>query len=267
MPAPAQGAATVRDPNEDGYEEFEEDPRRGGQEPAPGAGEAGEGDDAPGQDDEEGEGEEEGLDDDLAGFLPPRQPSRGENRQQRLANENRELRRQLDDMRRVPPAPQAPGQGTQSYGETDQQFEARVALLNPDERMEARMQRFTAQADMRERVRTQQTQQEMDRTAFNMKANSDSRYKRWADRVEVEFNKHLAQGMFVPREVVFRFLLGDHLLSREGQAETRRTAARGKQRVERQTTRPVNTGSDVGRGRGRETEAQARARRLESQQI
>lgn len=277
MPVRAQAPAVQPVQGDDYEEEFEgEDPRGGGEDGGEGAGEGDPSDDASGQDASEGEGE--GLDDDLAGFFPPQQqqPRRAQSRIQRLLSENAELRRQAAAR---PVAPAAPSPAVQPNVavpeiETDAAFNARLALLNPEDRVEARLERSEKLAVHRENVREAQRLQreqaqtfQADRTAFEAKALGDQRYARWKDRVEAKHIELLGQGQFVPREVVFKFLLGEHLLSQAGQRETQRQAKRGQERVARQTTRPANNGSDVGGGRRQQTEAQARARRLENVQL
>lgn len=229
---------------------------------------------------DEGQGSQAGLgfeDDDLADFgigARPRQ-SRGQDRIQRLANENAELRRRLDQQRTgAPPVQVTQPTGQGSRLESEEQFQARLQLMNPEDRMNAQMERFRQESLERDRIREAQAlqreqQQNMarDRDTFDAKALNDARYARWQERVEAKHQELLAQGQFVPREVCFKFLLGEHLLSREGRQEGQRQAKRGQQRVQRQTTRPTNAGSDVGGGRGRQTEAQARAKRLENMQI
>jgi len=259
---PGERAPGAQEPN---YEqEFEEDPNDGGQEGDAGPGEAGQGDDATGQD-AETRVEPEEVDQDLADFFPEqRQPTRGENRQQRLANENADLRRQLADARRTPAQTQVQQPPPQFGGmETDADFNARVQLLPPDERMEQRYLRSEQLRDIRDRQREQYQMFTTDKIGFDAKVSSDTKYKRWADRVEAKHQEFARQGQFVPREAVFRYLLGDHLLSQAGQKELGKQAEQGKRRVKAATTKSANAGSDVGRGSGRMTEAQARAKRLD----
>lgn len=273
-------AGTVQPDAQDGddYETFEGQAGSGGQDGSQGARQAGSVDDAAGQDAEGTEDEDlAGLvEDDLAEFFPDRQPappSRAQTRIQRLQSEVQELRRRLTQPA-VQPVQAAPAAAQVPGIETEEQFQARLALLNPEDRIDARLARQQALFDHRERVREfnqqqreQQNQMALDRERFTDKVERDPRYKRWADRVEEKHQEFARQGQFVPREAVFRYLLGDHLLTREGSQEARRQTQRGKQRVERQTVRPGNPGSDVGGGRRQVNEREARARRLEGVQI
>jgi hypothetical protein len=220
----------------------------------------------PGTEQEVGGGE------DVEDFFDP-QPPRRETTQQRLDREVAELRRQNADLAaRLAPTPSTQPQA-RAYvppilQETEEQFQARLALLPPDERMEQRALRAEARQEMRLQQMQFQQQEQSDRVAFDAKCSMDGRYKRWQDRVEAKHAELLRQGTPAPREVILKFLLGEHLLSQAGGKEAKQSAAQRKQRVARQTVRPANAGSDVQvdrRQRGGEREA--RARRLENMQI
>ena len=192
--------------------------------------------------------------------------SRTATRLQRLAHENAELKRQNADInRRLTPPPQPTFQGPRE--ETDQEFNARLQLLPPDERMEQRQIRFEARAEARQRWTAFQTQEQTDKTNFDAKAAADQRYARWAERVEAKRNEFMQQGQLVPREVVLKYLIGEHMLSPKGQKEAGRRTARAQERVRRTETRPGAAGSDVAPGRRATDDRTARARRLENQQI
>ena len=185
---------------------------------------------------------------------------------QRLANENAELRRQVAT-RAQPPGPTfQPPAGLQE--ENDEQFTARLQLLPPDERMEQRYLRDKRQSNQRMAFFQFQQTELHDKTSFDAKSVADPRYKRWAAEVEAKRQEFMQGGQIVPREVVLKYLLGEHMLSPQGAKETRRRVQRGQERVRRQETRPTGAGSDVvAPRRGQLTEAQARAKRLAGMQI
>jgi len=192
---------------------------------------------------------------------------------QRLANENAELRRQVAT-RAQPPGPtfQPPGPTFQPPAglqeENDEQFTARLQLLPPDERMEQRYLRDKRQSNQRMAFFQFQQTELHDKTSFDAKSVADPRYKRWAAEVEAKRQEFMQGGQIVPREVVLKYLLGEHMLSPQGTKETRRRVQRGQERVRRQETRPTGAGSDVvAPRRGQLTEAQARAKRLAGMQI
>lgn len=205
---------------------------------------------------------------DYLGDEDPPQPRRGEGRVQRLANENRDLRRRLEDyeQRRSDQPPQQPPPGPRQ--ETDQEFAARISLLSPEERMEARHERWTQQ-------QTQQNQQtqlrqtlDRDRDDFRNLARSDKRVARMADEVEREFDKRFRAGFFVPRRDILKWLAGQRWLDGDQTPGKQRAREAARQRVDRQTVRPASGGSDVRADRRQRTdERTARARRLEGVQI
>lgn len=266
MRAPARAAAL---PVEDFYGQ-EDDERPGNQ----GQGGADDGREAPDdsafEDGQEGEGGQEGDDEVLGAddaddfFSPP--PSRGQHRQQTLANENRDLRRQLDELRGVRPAaassvPAAPTQ------ETDAQFEARIQLLGFEERMEARYRRDREIQGAQLNQTRLETAIAQDRTAYQTRAATDKRFKRWEERVEAEFNRRKQMGQLVSRMDILKWMLGDRMVDGDG-APAREERGRAERRVNRERTRPVNAGSDVRpQRRGQLSEREQRARRLEGQQI
>jgi hypothetical protein len=219
-----------------------------------------EGADAPEQAPEE---QEAGEDVDVEDAEPP--ASRGSNRLQRLANENRELRDRLSNVERQVTQPGPVQTGPQE--ETEQQFQARIALLPPDERMEARFlrseqrnQRFVAATAM-------QQQETLDKATFDAKAAVDERYKRYAPAVEAKRKELQALGQWVPREAVLKFVIGERVLANQGSKEVLRKKASGQKRIASQQARPSGGRSDVGGDRRAVSEAEARRRRLESAEI
>lgn len=206
--------------------------------------------------------EEEGELDD---FEEPPQPRRGEGRVQRLVNERNEYRRRYEELetqtRQPPQQPQGP------RPETDQEFNARISLLSPEERMEARHQRWTEQQTSQNQRTQLDNALQRDRDTFRSLARSDKRVNRLADQVEREFEKRFRAGQLVPRLDILKWIVGNQWLDGDQQGTTRaREAAR--RRVDRQTVRPASGGSDVRPSRREKTdERTARARRLEGQQI
>lgn len=190
---------------------------------------------------------------------------RGEGRVQRLANEARELRRQLEEARRSPPQPQQP---TGPRPETDQEFANRISLLSAEEQLNAKFDRFAQQ----QAVQNQRTQfdiaNQRDRDEFRAFCRTDKRAARMADEVEREFDKSVRAGNPAPRMNILKFLAGTRLFEGDSQ-DTKRARDGARQRVERQTVRPASAGSDVARPSRRERtdEKTARAKRLDGVQI
>lgn len=210
-------------------------------------------------------GGEGALDDD---FLDPEPPlPRGEQRQQRLANENRRLQAELEAERAAARRTAQPGptQPTGPREETDAEFEARLQLLDGSERADARMQRFIAQQQRRDFVNTVNAAAAADRAAYGERAQADQRMVRWKDRVEEEFNKRLQMGQAVSRIDLFYWLVGKHMA--ENPKLTAKERDKARQRVDRNTVRPSQGGSDVRPTRRGTDDRTARAKRLDGIQI
>jgi hypothetical protein len=194
----------------------------------------------------------------------PRQPSRAEGRIQRLANENADLKRRLDGLERRPA--QAPPQQTE---ETEQQFQARISLLPPDERMEARYARSEQRNE--QRLNAMQVQQTLsaDKLAFDASVAAQPRRQRYASEVEVAHQEALRAGNFIPRESLYYYLLGKKVDSNTGAKPAKEQRKAAERRVAGQQTKPAAGRSDT-RGAGERrpnNEVSARAKRLDGMQI
>jgi hypothetical protein len=213
------------------------------------------------------------LDDD---FLDPdpydperveRTAGRAVSRIQRLANETRRLQAELEAERAANrrAAPAGPTQPTGPREETDAEFEARLQMLDGSERADARMQRFITQQQRRDFVNTVNAAAAADRAAYGERAQTDQRMVRWKDRVEEEFNKRLQMGQAVSRIDLFYWLVGKHMA--ENPRLTAKERDKARQRVDRNTVRPSQGGSDVRPQRRGTDDRTARARRLDGVQI
>lgn len=197
---------------------------------------------------------------------PDRQPSRGESRQQRLANELKEARqREADLNRRLDQVIAGQQQRTIPQGESPEARAQRLALLTPEERITAELQE-TKQVFAREMYQMRiDSQDASDRAAYQAKATVDPLYKKWESKVEAELSELRRQNMNVSRERLMYYLIGKNAV--EG-----RSADKGKQRadaagrVRRQQTRPGNSGSDVAASR-RGDRNSSLERRLENQAL
>ena len=193
-----------------------------------------------------------------------RQPSRGEQRQQRLANELKEARQRETDLNRRLDLALTARTSPQPQGETPDARAQRLALLTPEERIREELQEtrreFAAIAQRQQFT----TLEAGDRAAFQAKATVDPLYKKWEPKVEAELTQLRGQGMNVERERLMYYLIGKAAVEARGANKGTQRAA-GAQRVRQQTTRPGNSGSDVQaqrRERGNSLE-----RRLENQSL
>lgn len=206
---------------------------------------------------------------------PGPQPRRAQNRIQNLANENARLKRDLDDFRsrldRVsqPAQPQPTGMGLPRGFESDEQFNARIQLLPPDERMEQRAIRSEQKAEFRAQLAEFKNAQTQDKISWDASCQTNERRKRWAPEVERERERLIREnGQHVNRDIIYHWLLGKWMDSPAGEKRSARQRQSAQQRVRSQETRPTSPRGDVDRGqRGRLTEAQARAKRLDGVQI
>jgi hypothetical protein len=264
--APRTGNAPVEQGQEFDDEEIEgqdgtDGPDDGGFE---GAGEGGDQEGAGDTPDDLGPEQTPGLDEDVTP-RSERVAGRATDRIQRLASENAELKRRLSERGTAQPTqqPQLPQE------ETEEQFRARIQLLPPDERLEARHERSERVNGQRLALLQLQNADLADKMAFDSKATTDARYQRYANAVEEKRLELRNQGQVVPREAILKFLIGERVLSGQGSKAVRQGRQQAQQRVQRQQTRPVGAGSDTspaGR-RGAPSEADARRRRLENMGI
>jgi hypothetical protein len=223
--------------------------------------------DDPGEEQTTGEQNRQVGDDDDADFYiedddePParganqRQPDRARRRIAALEDEIRELRT------RPAPAPTQPVQ----QEETQEQFEGRIQMLPPDERMEARLQRSDRMNNQRLQIMQIQMADQTDRAAYEAKATHDKRFAKYSQEVEQRLADLRRQGQNVSREALLKFIIGEKVLGNPTDKRVRQAAQR---RVENQRVRPANTrgdqGGDTQRRQGGDGEREARRKRLEN---
>lgn len=227
------------------------------------------------------EGEQLDEEDELGSEDEPiARPSRAQNRVQTLANELRLAKQREAEMQARLERLERGGQPTQTRTqpvrqdfslalEPDDQFNARVQMLPPDERSDLRQQRAEQRMELRQ-ARADFVQM-MNTDAANWKADcaADPLLKSWSAKVEAEHDRILREsGNHVNREIIFDALYGKHMRSPENRNRQARRRAAAQDRVRSQETRPVSPRSDVGGGGRRQlSERDARARRLDGQNI
>ena len=186
-----------------------------------------------------------------------RQPGRAQRRIEALENELRDLRT------RPAPAAEPPRQ----QEETPEQFEARIAMLPPDERMEQRWQRSERQNNQRLQIMQIQMADQTDRAAFQAKVTTDKRYAKYEGEVETRLAELRRQGQNVSREALLKFIIGEKVLGNPAD-RVRARRSEGQRRIEGQRTRPQNTRGDQEganqRRSGGNSEREARRKRLEN---
>jgi hypothetical protein len=255
---PANNEAELDDFEEDLDDEGLED-EDGGDENAQGGGQAGGASD---EDEQQARGEEgsQGQVRDQ-----PRQVSRGENRFQRLSNENAELRRQqqethrqLEEMRRENQRREAPAQEREPTREE-------MALWTPEQRMDYRLERSERNFSRMMQQTQHQAADLADKTAFDAMCQTNPRYRKYAGEVEQRLATLRSQGQTAPRDAILRYVIGEKVLASNGSPQRQRQRQQGAERVRRQQGSAAAPRSDAGTGgRQKLSDAEARAKRLEN---
>lgn len=196
---------------------------------------------------------------------PPRRPTRGEVRFQKLsqtakeATERatraetaaRELTERIARLER--PAQAAP------QGPTAEQ----IALMTPDELITYRL----GESDKRFQQTLGQIQwttyETSDKAAFNALKATDPLAAKYADEVEKRLQEMRANGQNVDRDRLFTFIVGEKARAGRSVAKQRQ-AAQGQRNIQRQTVRPGAARSDTAGNRGKLSEQEARDKRLEN---
>jgi hypothetical protein len=164
-----------------------------------------------------------------------------------LAEENARLTRQLDEMRRAPPAPV----------ETPQQRADRLALLAPEDRIREEFREELRARDQQQQNFSRQIMDNTDRAAFAAKVASNPLARKLEAEVERKLADMRRNGADAPRETIFTYLVGERALQQMGKGS--KTAAANRQR---QQARPASSRGDVrvDRRRGAETAEDIEAR-------
>lgn len=141
-------------------------------------------------------------------------------------------------------------QATQQITERERQ--ERLALMTSEERMEFHLQELRAQQEQFQRNTIAQQADQADRAAYQAKAASDPRYKKYEADVERELQLARSRGLQITREGVLAFVLGHKILTGDKGAIKAAKAA-GAARVSGQKTNPGGSASDQGRTRAQKS--------------
>ena len=132
-------------------------------------------------------------------------------------------------------------QAQQPQGENDAQFEARVALLDPEDRWNAKFQRAQQRNNQQIALATFAAADRADKAAFDSKAAHDPIYRKYAQEVEQVLQIERRKGRDFDRETVLDFVRGRSARMRQAKP------APGQERG-RETVRPPQTRTTGGRG-------------------
>lgn len=218
------------------------------------------GDEDPVEDDELAEEEEPEPE-------PERRPrSRGQARIESTANANRELREQLAASEARLAALEARQNQPAPVPQRSQEEEnARLALMSPEERMNYRLENALAANNNQTQQVLTSIQDRTDAADFRVMLRDKPQYKKF----EAEVNKRVAElrakGTPLPREAVLMFVVGEAAVK---STEKPRTKAQSQQRMREQETRPAGGRGDVrGDRRQAATSGSALERRLSNVRI
>ena len=200
------------------------------------------GDGGAGQAGAEGDEAEEGLAD-----PEPKQPSRAARRIQettRLAREANEkaarLERELQELRAERAKPQ---------GETPEQEAARLSLMTAEERMDFKLEKASKENQRQMNLLRFQSADKADKAAYDAKGAYDPRFKKYAPDVERLLLEERKAGRDFPRETILKFVLGDRVMQSKKDIAAQKKA--GERKVQQQSARAGNSGSDRAAQRGR----------------
>jgi len=220
------------------------------------------GDEPETEDETEADGEAEAEEGDGEAEEVAAKPSRGANLRRRAQEaESRErekderlgrLERELEDFRR---------QGsTRQTAEDEARERERVALMSPEERTAHEVGKVKSEL----RGEMQQTRfllaDQADKTSFEARAQSDPLRKKYQDRVERELQAMRKNGMNVERNRLFRYLVGEDVDNKRGEAAT-------KQRRKTETVRQRETVRQPGGGRSDRPAARGKAPKTPAERL
>lgn len=192
-----------------------------------------------------------------------RRPSRAQARFQKLANETRELKAELERIR----TERTTSQTAETTRQTEAQERERLSQMDPEQRLEY----LIAKQSNQHRSELQQLRFEMadsaDKTAFESMAARNP----VASKLRTEVEERLAElrrgGTTAPRETVLKYLIGERALANAGRAKGKAQRAADVNRV-RQTGKPSAARGDVSGGDRRDNAGISAVRkRLENMQI
>lgn len=190
-------------------------------------------------------------------------PSRAERRFQKLANETKELKAELERVR----AERTTTQTAEQTRISEAAERERLQMMDPAERLEYLINK----KDQEHSRQLQQLRFEMadsaDKTAFEGLCSRNPTASRLQAEVESRLAELRRNGTTAPRETVLKFLIGERALANAGRATGKARKAADTARTN-QTARAGSARGDVqGEGRRGGNDAAARAKRLADMQI
>jgi hypothetical protein len=138
--------------------------------------------------------------------------------------------------------------------QTEAEFEAQLQLLEPDQRVVARLQRAQAENTRQNAITRMMANDAADRMSYQTKSVSDRRYTKHAAEVERLLQVERNNGRDFPRETILDFVLGrerrlagDKIDKARGQAQ-RRVASQQARTTESRSDQPRGQRTRLGQG-------------------
>lgn len=180
--------------------------------------------------------------------------TRGQRQIIRLRRERQEAQRRVEALERER-SEWMRSQTQARQAETLQQREARLAMLSPEERNAEEWREWQQGVNQQVQQLRSQGANELDKLQYEAKAARYSHYAKWSDKVEQEWENRARQGVFVKREVILKYLIGDQA-DRDMQrgSVSRKAKLEGRRRIEAAQTRPGSGKGDASTTRGKRGE-------------
>src|SRR5271166_1339948 len=133
-------------------------------------------------------------------------------------------------------------QRQQPQGETEEQFQARIALLDSESRVDAKVDRALRRSAQQTALATFASADRADKAAFDSKAVSDPIYRKYAAEVENVLRIERQKGRDFDRETILDFIRGRAARMNQGKTATARQ--QGQQRIASQQSRTTGGRGD-----------------------
>lgn len=130
------------------------------------------------------------------------------------------------------------------FAEQRKEEEARLALLDPQERALFESNRRVQTLEYRMQQMELRRIDDQDKAAFHAKASYDETYAKYADQVEDLYQKNISQGINSSREALHSYVLGEQLKKDLATKSTKKKESASK-RIDSATAKPASAKGDV----------------------
>lgn len=148
----------------------------------------------------------------------------------RVSRENAEIRAEIQRMR-------------QPAVETPEQEQAKLALMEPEQRVEYRFNKAMQRQEQQNAALQFQLRDSTDKSTFAALAVGNAFYRSVAKEVETKLAELRRQGQDVAREALAKYIIGERVLAK-GPKAVERQRSEGERRIQQQRGRPNAARSD-----------------------